>query len=194
MFCKSLILNDKFRVALEWIHSQGESRRAWNQSRPINGRKLYRVQSSSRNQQQQSSRAARVDRAAGTHYTAKHRNRQKGTSSEPAEPRKARDNQSTRKGCARLARVQSSSAEPQAMQAKRDRYRARPHATKRTSSSEHQAAQTAQAARVASADSEPHQPHQQKGRTAAREGCHGGSGQRVGSEGLSHERTKFRCT
>lgn len=122
--------------------------------------------------------------------------KQKGTSSEPAEPHKMRDNQSSRrKGCARLARVQSSRAEPQAMRAKRNRYRARPHATKRTSSSEQQAARNpAEPHGLRVQSSEPHQPHQHERPAAAVPGCHGGSGQRVGSEGVSHERTKFRCT
>ena len=49
MLCKLLIYKDKLRITLEWIHSQGESRGAWIQSRPINGRKLYRVQHSTGN-------------------------------------------------------------------------------------------------------------------------------------------------
>ena len=63
MLCKLLIYKDKLRITLEWIHSQASRRRDWSQSRPINGRKLYRVQSS-RNQQQERNRAARIDRVA----------------------------------------------------------------------------------------------------------------------------------
>ena len=91
MFCKLLILLDKLRVALEWIHSQASRRRDWSQSRPINGRKLYRVQSSS---------------------------------SEPAEPHKMRDNQSSRRRDAQGLQGYRV-AEPRAMRAKRNRYRAR---------------------------------------------------------------------
>lgn len=64
----------------------------------------------------------------------------------------------------------------------------------RHSASRTDAAQTAQAARVASAARMPHDARgRERPRSAAR-GTHGGSGQRVGSEGVSHERTKFRCT
>ena len=48
MLCKLLIYKDKLRITLEWIHSQGRAAEHGTSPRPINGRELYRVQSSSK--------------------------------------------------------------------------------------------------------------------------------------------------
>lgn len=193
MFCKLLILLDKLRITLEWIHSQGRAaEHGYSPGLSMAGNQ----QQQSRNQQQKETEPQGLTEQQKPDTLRSIETKQKGTSSEPAEPHKMRDNQSSKaQGCARLVRVQSSRAEPQALRAKRDRYRARPHASKRTSSSEQQAARNpAEPHGLRVQSSEPHEPHQHERPPAAVPGCHGGSGQRVGSEGVSHERTKFRCT
>ena len=107
MFCKLLILKDKLRITLEWIHSQGKSRRVCSQSRPINGRKLPRVQHSTGNPaqatQHSTARHKKLDTAAhaALHCEAlKHRKR--GTA-RALKPHGMRENQ---RGTARnLARL-----------------------------------------------------------------------------------------
>lgn len=118
-----------------------------------------------------------------------------GTSSEPAEPHKMRDNQSSRR------------KDAQGLQG----YRVAEQSRKRCERKETDTAQgRTQPSEPAAASSKPHETQQsrtgcecrQRAARAAparkasrsRAGCHGGSGQRVGSEGVSHERTKFRCT
>ena len=95
MLCKLLIYKDKLRITLEWIHSQASRRRDWSQSRPINGRKLYRVQSSSRNQQQKETEPQGLTEQQEPATLRSIETKQEGTSSEPAEPYKMRDNQSS---------------------------------------------------------------------------------------------------
>ena len=78
-----LILKDKLRITLEWIHSQGRAAEHGTSLGLSMAENSTECRAASANQRR--NRAARIDRA-GTHYTAKHctsrtrmRDNQRGT-------------------------------------------------------------------------------------------------------------------
>lgn len=95
MFCKLLILKDKLRVALEWIHSQGRAaEHGYSPGLSMAGNSTEcRAGTSSRKETEPQGLTEQQEPATLRSIETK----QKGTSSEPAEPHKMRENQSSRR-------------------------------------------------------------------------------------------------
>ena len=184
MFCKLLILKDKLRVALEWIHSRHA--RAAKASRL--GR--YNARPTRKGCTRMQSRLTRQGKAA----TLRSIDTQKARhSTNPAQA--AQDARESARHSEDASEKKQTSASRTAQREKKQMQHASAQTAQSTAqATRHSASRTDCTGRTGCEGSEPHQPHQHERPPAAALRCHGGSGQRVRSEGVSHERTKFRCT
>ncbi len=192
MLCKLLIYKDKLRITLEWIHSQGRAaEHGYSPGLSMAGNQ----QQQSRNQQQKETEPQGLteQQKPGTLRSIE------TTSKEPAANQQSRTRCETiRAAGARVAQgLQGYRVAEQSHKRceRKETDTAQGHTQPAASSSEQQAARNpAEPHGLRVQSSEPQSRTSTKGHPQPCRGTHGGSGQRVGSEGVSHERTKFRCT